>query len=84
MRLDKGESLMKLAVEFGVGKATISDWKKNCVKIEQFSSATSEKTLKQRHHAKVSVNEEIDEAMFLWFTQERQKGVPISLSLIHI
>lgn len=82
MRLDKGESLTKLAVEFGVGKATISDWKKNRAKIEQFCSATSEKTLKQRHHAKVSVNEEIDEAVFLWFTQERQKGVPISGPLI--
>jgi transcriptional regulator with XRE-family HTH domain len=28
-RLDKGESAAKLAVEFGVGKATISYWKKN-------------------------------------------------------
>ena len=81
MRLYKGESLTKLAVEFGVGKATISDWKKNRAKIEQFCNATSEKTLKQRHHAKVSVNEEIDEAVFLWFTQERQKGVPISCLL---
>lgn len=35
-RLDKGESAMKLSIEFGVGKATISDWEKNHAKIGQF------------------------------------------------
>jgi hypothetical protein len=28
-RIDKGESATKLALEFSVGKVTISDWKKN-------------------------------------------------------
>lgn len=81
-RLDAGESSTKLAAEFGVGKATLSDWKKNRVKIEQFCNVTTDKTLKQRHHVTVSVNEKIDEAVFLWFSQERQKGVPISGPLI--
>lgn len=81
-RLDNGESLTKIAAEIGVGKATVSDWKKNRLKIEQFSTTTSEKTLKDRHHVTVSVNEKIDEAVFLWFSQERQKGVPISGPLI--
>uniref|UniRef100_A0A1B6G8K7 HTH psq-type domain-containing protein n=1 Tax=Cuerna arida TaxID=1464854 RepID=A0A1B6G8K7_9HEMI len=81
-RLDNGESLTKIAAEIGVGKATVSDWKKNRLKIEQFSTTTSKKTLKDRHHVTVSVNEKIDEAVFLWFSQERQKGVPISGPLI--
>ncbi|KAK9747287.1 CENP-B N-terminal DNA-binding domain [Popillia japonica] len=53
-RLDAGESLTKLAGEFGVGKATISDWKKNRVKMEQFCNVTSDKNLKERHHVTVS------------------------------
>lgn len=81
-RLDKGETATKLAVEFGVGKATISDWKKNRSKIEQFCTATSEKTLEQRCNSTNSIYEKLDEATFLWFTQERQKGVPISGPLI--
>lgn len=40
-RLDKGESATKLSLEFGVGKATITDWKKNRSKIEQFCVTTS-------------------------------------------
>lgn len=81
-RLDKGESGTKLAVEFGVGKATISDWKKNRSKIEQFCATTSEKTLEERHTSKVSQFDKIDEALFIWFSQERQRGTPLSGPLI--
>lgn len=77
-RLDSGESASKLAVEFGVGKATISDWKKNRATIEKFSDTKSHEILKRRHHVKLSVNEKIDEAVFVWFSLERQNGVPIS------
>ncbi|GBN41382.1 Jerky -like [Araneus ventricosus] len=81
-RLDKGESATKLAAEFGIRKATVCDWKKNCSKIEQFSSTTSERTLKKCKTLKVSHYENIDEAICLWFSQERQKGMPISGPLI--
>ena len=45
--LDKEESAMKLVAEFGIDKATISDWKKNSSKTEQFISTTLESTLKK-------------------------------------
>lgn len=81
-RLDKGECATKLSREYGVGKATISDWKKNRAKIEQFCSASSEKTLEKRQKTTVSSYEKLDEALFLWFTQEREKGIPISGPLV--
>ncbi|XP_039627277.1 jerky protein homolog-like [Polypterus senegalus] len=81
-RLDKGESATQLSKEFGVGKATISDWKKNRGKIEQFCATTSEKTIEKRSKTTVSSYEKLDEALFLWFTQERQKGIPITGPLI--
>jgi phage portal protein BeeE len=42
-RIDKGESATKLALEFGVGKATISDWKK-----ESFSASSRRSILYQK------------------------------------
>lgn len=81
-RLDKGESATQLSIEFGVGKATISDWKKKRAKIEQFCSATSDKTLQKRQTTTLSSYDKLDNALFLWFTQERQKGIPITGPLI--
>lgn len=81
-RLDKGESATKLSLEFGVGKATIADWKKNRSKIEQFCATTSQSTLEKRQTAKQSQFDQVDEALFMWFSQERQKGTPLSGPLI--
>uniref|UniRef100_A0A1B6FS75 HTH CENPB-type domain-containing protein n=1 Tax=Cuerna arida TaxID=1464854 RepID=A0A1B6FS75_9HEMI len=81
-RLDNGESATQLSIEFGVGKATISDWKKKRAKIEQFCSVTSENTLEKRQTTTVSSYDKLDEALYLWFSQERQKGIPITGPLI--
>lgn len=45
----------KLAVEFGVGKATVSGWEKNRGEID-ILQCHKWKKLKFCHHAKVSVN----------------------------
>lgn len=81
-RLDKGESATKLSLEFGVGKATITDWKKNRSKLEQFCTTTSQSTLEKRQTAKQSQFDQVDEALFMWFSQERLKGTPLSGPLI--
>ncbi|KAJ8880940.1 hypothetical protein PR048_017413 [Dryococelus australis] len=52
-RLDKGETLQKVADDFGVGQATVGDWKKKRLEIEKC------------------------EALYVWFIQFRDKGVPI-------
>lgn len=77
-RLDKGESATKIASELGVGKATVTDWKKNRNKIEQFSASTSKVTLEKRQTSKLSQFDKVDEALFMWFTQEREAGTPLS------
>lgn len=81
-RLDNGESASKLAVEFGVGNSTITDWKKNRAKIEQFCISTTSKCTESRQTAKTTPLEKLDNALFVWFSQEREKGVPISGPLI--
>lgn len=81
-RLDNGESASKLAVEFGVGNSTITDWKKNRSKIEQFCISTTSKCTESRQTAKTTPLDKLDSALFVWFSQEREKGTPISGPLI--
>ena len=45
--LDKHEHGIKLALEFGVGKATISIWRKNHATIEQFCTKMSTDTVEK-------------------------------------
>lgn len=35
-KLNKGESVSKVAMEFGVGESTIGDWKKKSLEIESW------------------------------------------------
>ena len=80
--LDKGESATTLAAEFSIGKAMISDWKKIWTKIEQFCGIVTEKVPEKRRMSKISEFDKVDEALFLWFSQHRQRGVSLSGSLI--
>ncbi|XP_054259801.1 jerky protein homolog-like [Macrosteles quadrilineatus] len=77
-RLDNGESVTKLAKELNVGKATICDWKKNRAKLQQYCTTSSEVTLENRQTARQSQYDKVDEALFLWFSQERERGTPLS------
>jgi hypothetical protein len=78
-RLDKGESVQSICTEFNVGKSTVYDWRKNrksiedfCMQIEIESVLSTRSTLKKPHH------ELLDDALWLWFMQERRRGTPIN------
>lgn len=78
-RMDKGETLKSIAAEYGVGATTVGDWKKNRIKIEDFcSKMVAKDSLGDRSTARTAKNEALDESLFLWFRQERDRGVPIS------
>lgn len=74
-RLDKGETLKKLAAEYGVSEVTVGDWRRNREKIDRFSSGklpTYRKSIKKSDYEKTS------EALFQWFSHQNQKGNYIS------
>lgn len=79
-RLDKGESIKKIAVELGVGKVIVGDWKRKRSDIEKWvnervsagGSGLSRKTMKKGEY------EQTSEALFLWFSQLRATGSPVS------
>ncbi|GFV75993.1 uncharacterized protein TNCV_1455901 [Trichonephila clavipes] len=69
-------------VQFNVGKATICDWRKNRRKLEQYCANSSGETLENRQTAKQSLYDKVDNALHIWFTQERQRGTPLSGPII--
>lgn len=78
-KIDKGESLKNIAAEFGVGTSTVSDWKKNRNRIEDFCfKMISKDSLDNRCKAKKAKLETLDDALFVWFCAERERGLPIS------
>lgn len=78
-RLDKGETLQKVADHYGVGRRTVGDWKKRRLELEKWcSSRVTETAFKDRKTMKNSDYEKVSEALYIWFTQFRDKGVPIS------
>lgn len=82
-RLEKGESGSFLAKEYGVGKATISDIKKKRNDILNFASKLdSDDGPKLRKTTRTAKDNSLEDAMFLWFSQRRSLGEPISGPLI--
>lgn len=78
-RLDNGETLLKVAQDYNVGKTTEGDWKRNRNDIEKWCSQRVTATaLEYRKTMKKFEYEKVSEALYLWFTQLRYKGVPIS------
>ncbi|XP_039285834.1 tigger transposable element-derived protein 2 isoform X10 [Nilaparvata lugens] len=78
-RLDKGESVKSISDELGVGVTTVNDWKRNKKSIQNYcTQIESEKILTSRCTLKKPTNKIVDDALWLWFTQERRKGTPIS------
>lgn len=77
LHLDRDESVATLSEELSVNKMTINRWRKNHGKIEQFGISTSEKTVKSRRSMKEPVSKELNEVVYLWLTQTRQKETPI-------
>jgi hypothetical protein len=76
-RLDKGESLRSVAKNYGVGISTVSEWRKNRKKIEQWCSVLASPAPQRKSMKKGEYNK-IDETLYLWFTQQRDRGIPIS------
>lgn len=78
-RIDRGESVAKICRELNVGKSTVNDWRRDRSSIEDFClKIESDKTLSTRCTKKKPHCDIVDEALWLWFLQERRRGTPIS------
>jgi hypothetical protein len=78
-RIKLGHSQIRIAEEFGVGRATVSDIKRDSEKIYEFANQfPNVKSLKDRKSLKWADHKEVEDAFCLWFNQEREKGTPLS------
>ena len=75
--VDHGESVQKLANEFGVGQQTVRDLIKQKNEIFKFISC-AEVSAKKRKTMKKSSLSDMESALFEWFKQKRIEGIPIS------
>lgn len=78
-RIEKGESVKRICDELNVGKSTVHDWLKNRKALQDFSTQVeSSRTLSSRCTLRKPINELVDDAVWLWFQQERRRGTPIT------
>ncbi len=68
-----------LAEKYGVGTSTISDIRKNSIKLKEFKRKMVEMGFKRPAMAlRMGKDEQLEEAVFLWFRQKREQGIPIT------
>lgn len=78
-RLEAGETVKKVAADIGVGTSTVSDWRKSRANIEKWcSTQASTSGIKKSKMMKKAVHDKVNEALYLWFTHCRSKGVPLT------
>ncbi|KAL2079919.1 hypothetical protein ACEWY4_023712 [Coilia grayii] len=77
-RLDRDEKAYKIAQEYNIGRATVSYIKKARPAIVKFIDQSHTSNALKRKYMKPAHDEQLDQAVFLWFSQQREKGVPVS------
>ena len=80
-RLDQimKESYTVICEEYDISCTTITDIKRKEVEIRNFKSCMLEMGTKQPAKVmKLGKDEEHDKAVFLWFKQKREEGIPIT------
>ena len=82
VRLEKGEKGTKLSAEYHVSKQQISDIGKNKAKIMKFADILETREALKRKSLKVAHDEQLDKALYAWFTQRQTSGTPISGPLL--
>ena len=80
IKASNGQSVRKLADQFQCGKSTVSDiLKKQNAYLEQFEEI--EKPNAKRLN-KASFSEELNKAVYAWFTRVRTQNIPVSGPLL--
>ncbi|XP_045505912.1 tigger transposable element-derived protein 2-like [Colias croceus] len=80
-KLNSGENQMKLAGEYGVGRAIIYDIKKNREKIENFAN-TADAGTSSRQTVKIGEYPVMEDALYTWFLQEQARHTPLTGDII--
>lgn len=82
--LKNGVSASSLSVRLNVPRTTINDIKKNAEEIEKYASQMESlaSSSKKRKTMRKATDQQLDQALYLWFIQKRAEGVPLSGPII--
>ena len=82
-KLEAGTSQSKIGEEYDIGQSTVLDIKQNKTKLESFSRKMVDMGMnKGTKIMKVGEYEKLDQALYVWFKQEREKNTPITGPII--
>lgn len=74
-RLEKGETAVRLAPIYNIGRTTISDIKRNKDSILMFAAKLkSDDSLKKRKRIRKPNDSNLENAVYMWYIQKIQKG----------
>ena len=81
-KLDKGQSATSLALEYGCGRQTISDFKNKKEKLRDFAKKHLPVDVKNAKLAvskvmKLGKHNALDEATYKWYNQTKSTGLPV-------
>ena len=78
-KIKLGRSNVSLAEEYGLGKTTVSDIKRDQNKLTHLlETGVADKNFLLKKSQKSAQNVDLDKAVYTWFTQERTRGTPLS------
>lgn len=81
--LDKSISYTIICEKYGIGRSTVSDIKKSRDKLLKFKKDIKEMGTKRKVKVmKLGDDQLLDKAVYVWFTQKRMEGVPITGPLL--
>jgi hypothetical protein len=76
---ENGAKVLTLMREYSVGEQTVHDLIKNTSGLITFSGVSDDAGgMSKRKSMKSSTYDELDQAMALWFSQQRAQGIPVS------
>ena len=82
-KIKEGVPQIRLAEQYGVGRSTITDLKKNEDKIREFAEGIENQGIsKVRKVMRLGKDEQLEEALYMWFVQKRGQGNPVSGPLL--
>ena len=72
-KIKEGVPQIRLAEQYGVGRSTITDLKKNEDKIREFAEGIENQGIsKVRKVMRLGKDEQLEEALYMWFVQKKR------------
>ena len=82
MRVRNGESRSKVCSELKLAESTRRGWLKDEQKFRDYLHEVDSDDGFKRKRARTANDTELDDAVYTWFTQQREQGVPISGTIL--